>query len=257
MNIAIVGAGTGGNNIIKCLNGTKNINISLIIDKNPKAPGILLGKQLGIKCSSSMEDIRVHNIDLIIEATGSEKVSNALYNDYCSTCKIIDSTGALLIITLVEKLNNQIHVINDTSSVVQDQLKEISSSIKNIDTVSDGLLDSTEKSNGYIAESDKIIQYVNKIANQTKILGINATIEASRAGEHGKGFSVVANEVQKLADNSESFAKEINDLLIKLSEEIKQINKEADKLKNLSKIQIDASNDAHLAVKKLMDETNK
>lgn len=264
MNIAIVGAGTGGTNIINAIIDTTDVNISIVVDTKPEAPGIQLGKKLGIRCSPSIEDIHNHNIDLIIEATGSEKIASLLHDKFGDSCKIICSNGAKLLINVVEKniqtlgkLNNQINIINTTSNVIQKQLHEISNSIDNIDGVSNELLVSTKNSNKYIEESDKIIQYVNKIAHQTKILGINATIEASRAGEQGKGFAVVANEVQKLANNSQSFAQEINDILIKLSQETKRINEEVDKLKTLSKVQISASNSADLAIEKLISEIQK
>ncbi|WIF95636.1 methyl-accepting chemotaxis protein [Caminicella sporogenes] len=259
MNIVIVGAGKGGSNLINCFNNIDSINILLVVDKNLSAPGISLAKKLNIPFSQSIEDINNLSVDLIIEATGNKNVSEFLNQNYGSNCTILDSKAALLIMTLVErnietlnKMNKQITIINDTASIVEKQMKEISSSINSVSTVSNELLNSTNTSNKYIKESDKIIQSVNKIAQQTKILGINASIEAARAGEQGKGFSIVAKEVQNLALYSENFAKEISNILLQLSEEIKKIDTEVSKLNNFSHIQINASNKISAAVEELV-----
>lgn len=262
MNIAIVGGGNGGKSILESFSKIDDINVSIIIDKNINAPGIVLAKELGKKYSHSIDDIDHNNTDMIIEVTGSEKVANLLNEKYGGSCKIIDSKSAYLIMALIkqdmktlDKLNLHIEAINETSKVVEEKLEDISQSINNISNISERLIHTTKKSEKYIKETDEIIRFVNNISKQVKILGLNATIESARAGEHGKGFSIVANEIQKLAENTQNFATQIYDILGNLSAEINKINGEVDNLNNLSQIQLDASKEVRTAVKKLHDET--
>lgn len=262
MNIAVVGAGSGGTKIIKTLSNISDVKIVMVVDRNADAPGISLAKELGIKYGHSIEAIEGVSPDLILEVTGIASVTEALTEAYGSRCEIINSKGSRLFMALVEKnsdtldkLNSQITAVNEASSKVQSHLEEINNSISNVHNVSNKLLEIADNSKKHIIESDKILQYVNKITRQIKILGINANIEAARAGEQGRGFSVVAREVQNLADNSENNAKEINKILGMLSDEVSKIGQQLDGLKNYSDIQVDASKKVNQAVEKLLTET--
>lgn len=65
-----------------------------------------------------------------------------------------------------------------------------------------------------------ILKAIQSIANQTKMLGLNASIEASRVGEVGRGFSVVASEIRKLAESSKETAMGISSLITKIQESV-------------------------------------
>lgn len=70
------------------------------------------------------------------------------------------------------------------------------------------------------AKINSILQYINEIAAQTKMLGLNAAIEAARAGDIGRGFGVVADEIRKLADVSKSTASQIMTITKEVDEKI-------------------------------------
>jgi len=106
-------------------------------------------------------------------------------------------------------------------------MEEIATSMGEIKTGSDKITD--------------IIEVINEITQQTKMLATNAAIEAARAGDQGKGFAVVADEVSKLAENSKTSAKEIAVLIKESSLKAQAGNEMAEKGRKAMKNILDKS----------------
>ena len=111
-----------------------------------------------------------------------------------------------------------------TEQAVSDMKSSINESSESMVKIMSVLLD--VRDSGLLI--NKILESLNSITQQTKMLATNAAIEAARAGEHGKGFGVVANEVAKLAENSKLATHQISQLISESAQQGMQIGELAD-----------------------------
>jgi methyl-accepting chemotaxis protein len=174
----------------------------------------------------------------LTDVLDSQNKSIILISNETNSAQQDIATAEEKVIETAEKLNiayealdnmlKNLHIITDKIMQNSQQELEIASSVTSL----------TEQSK----QIGNIITIIKEIADQTNLLALNATIEAARAGEAGRGFAVVADEVKKLAERTQKSITEIESIIgiitqsiSSVEEEIITISKEANEVAEITK----------------------
>lgn len=149
--------------------------------------------------------------------------------------------GTIVIAKSLKRKKEMIGLAENLSSSLEEITKALHSINKGIGEVAS--LNSSIKTNvdvtyGEAQNTNDVIGFIQNISKQTNLLGLNAAIEASRAGEFGKGFSVVANEIRKLSTSSSESIKQISDVLNNIQESVVEIASKVNKSNNIFEDQV-------------------
>lgn len=143
---------------------------------------------------------------------------------------LMDNSGKVIGgFTIAKSLKRQ-NEISDLAQNLSGALQQISSAINQISTGVQNAVDSNKKILDKVDEADneakntdEVLNFVKNVATETNLLGLNAAIEAARAGDVGRGFTVVAQEIRKLSTSSNDSINQINTILKKIQSSVSSI----------------------------------
>lgn len=132
-----------------------------------------------------------------------------------------------------EKMSNMAKTLSESLSQMSLNAVDMASRFQEISETNLGIGDFISKTNEYSKKTDEVLSFVEDIAKQTNLLGLNAAIESARAGEYGKGFSVVSNEIRKLSKSTKESIEQINTTLRNIQNSIGEIERRFENSNNL------------------------
>ncbi|MBQ4837800.1 methyl-accepting chemotaxis protein [Pseudoalteromonas luteoviolacea] len=162
--------------------------------------------------------------------------------------------------TVNDNCTQALSEISNTDSHAQQGNELIQSTVKQVATLNDSLGSSAQAMSELEDQSNNItniLEVIRTIAEQTNLLALNAAIEAARAGEQGRGFAVVADEVRTLAQRSHDATKDIEKVLTKLTEKTRAVSKHMTLSVEESKSAIEQSEQAHQAFEEIADSISR
>ncbi|MBO0536370.1 methyl-accepting chemotaxis protein [Clostridium botulinum] len=141
--------------------------------------------------------------------------------------KVVGSFCIIMPQEVADKLRTMSNNLEDNLSEISATIEQLAASASQIHTNEQDLNQEIDKIITVSEEINEISSFIKAIADETKMLGLNAAIEAARAGEAGKGFGVVAQEIRRLSEQSKSTVPRIKELTDNIKIKVEDVSKKS------------------------------
>lgn len=216
-------ARTGRPYIYTCHAGLIDFAAPILI--GPHQIGTILGGQI-LTAAPREEEIRRTAVEIDVDATGYVNAANKVK---ITDKKNIEAAAEVLFLVAnsLSKIGYEQLVLSNLTDNLSGNFSQISASMEELSASSINVTNNQHMLSDEIGNVKKISQEINtildsikSIADQTRMLGLNAAIEAARVGDAGRGFGVVASEIRNLSQNSKETAVTIANLTKKIQDSV-------------------------------------
>ncbi len=231
-----------------------NDEIAVVLQKFNSMVGNIRSLILKVRESSDSVVLDAEGLASLSKAsqTVSSQTAIAVQQISKSTSEQVNNTTLCVehVTSLSEDISQVVDNITQTSDIIintkkysdntLDSIRSLNIKARETHTVSENITKTINSLNTEMKEIKKIIKLIVEIAEQTKLLSLNASIEAARAGEFGKGFAVVAKNIKMLADKSKNSLADISNIINKIQKKTEDTVLLAADADNIINIQLGA-----------------
>ncbi|MCY6371718.1 methyl-accepting chemotaxis protein [Clostridium ganghwense] len=146
--------------------------------------------------------------------------------------------------------------LSDSLEQITKSLNQINKGVQNVSVANASIQQNVEKTYDEAQNTDEVLKFIENIASKTNLLGLNAAIESARAGEFGKGFSVVASEIRKLSVSSSESIKQINGVLKNIQDSVMEISDKINDSNNVFDAQVSSIQEITAVIEKLNESSS-
>lgn len=272
MNIGIVGGGRGGLSVLTLLLTIPNVNVLWISDLQDDAPAFSRAEAAGINTVKDFVPLlQDPDLDLVIEVTGVAAVQDLLNEHKRHDLSIMDAKAAKLLITIVEireevtgkiarnakELISLTEEMNNSALLIRQNMQNLTNEAENLAAFGDSLAQTSQTAREETEKTHEILGLIEGISKTTRIIGLNASIEAARVGRAGEGFSVVAEEIRQLAESTAASTRKVADITENVKGYMQTIHQGIDEAKAIAHSQAQATEAVLGALNTLADVSNR